>query len=515
MRVYLGRLEFFEGVVADMFNWKKGADAPAKSDEKAAKGVVAPQPEKAAKFFQHASAMVKSGNFEYALNLFANAIKLDPGNMAFHQAMFEAAKSFLQGGGQAASGKDIKAVDDGVGGNASKLAAAEFIWMRDLNNLPALMKFLEFAGKLSMVELGQWLAPKALNLVRIQQKKKASKSLWIQAKDLFAAVDAWNEAFACGEEAVRLDPSDGKLVTELKQLTAARAIQQGGYNNTIHQEGGFRANIKDADKQRALQEQDSIAAGGDTDLRNLERAKADWEANPAAPENVQKYAMLLRRRGTPEDEAKAQEVYLDGYAKLGEYRFRVAAGDIRIAQARRAVREAEAALAKEPGNEALKQKHKAARDACLELEGAEYADRMEKYPTDRALKMEVGRIWFELGRYEDAMPCFQAAKDEAKCRLNAAHMLGRCFAAEGWHVEAIGEFREALQVLDATGADRELDIRYDLMNSLIEQARAEKSAGPAKEAAEICSAIVRKNIGYRDIREKRKLIDTVIKELGG
>ena len=140
---------------------------------------------------------------------------------------------------------------------------------------------------------------------------------------------------------------------------------------------------------------------------------------------------------------------------------------------------------------------------------------MEKYPTDRTLKAEVGRIWFELGRFQDAMPCFQAAKDEAKCRLNAAHMLGKCFAAESWHVEAIGEFREALQVLDATGGDRELDIRYDLMNSLIEQARADKSAGPAKEAAEICSAILRKNIGYKDIRDKRKLIDTVIKDLGG
>ena len=498
-----------------MFNWKKTGDAADKSEDKSAKGVVAPQPEKAAKFFQHANGMVKNGNFEYALNLFSNAIKLDPENMLFHQSMFEAAKNFIQTGGQPATGKDVKAIDDGVGGNASKLAAAEFIWMRDLNNLPALMKLLEFTGKLSMLELGRWLAPMALNLIRIQQKKKTSKSLWIQSKNIFAEIDAWNEAFACGEEAVRLDPTDSKLVSELKQLTAARAIQQGGYNNTINQEGGFRSNIKDADKQRALQEQDSIAAGGDTDTRNLERAKTEWETNPESPENVQKYATLLRRVATAESEAKSQEVYLDGFKRLGEYRFRMAAGDIRIAQTRRKLREAEAASAKDSTNEMLKDTIKTIRQTCLELEGSEYADRMGKYPTDRTLKAEVGRIWFELGRFQDAMPCFQAAKDEAKCRLNAAHMLGKCFAAESWHVEAIGEFREALQVLDATGADRELDIRYDLMNSLIEQARAEKSVGPAKEAAEICSAILRKNIGFKDIRDKRKLIDTVIKDLGG
>ena len=241
----------------------------------------------------------------------------------------------------------------------------------------------------------------------------------------------------------------------------------------------------------------------------------DWEANPSLPENVQKYATLLRRVGTAEAEEKSHAVYLDGFARLNEYRFRMAAGDIRIAQSRRILREAETALAKDPANESLKQTVTDTRNSCLELEGSEYAGRMEKYPTDRSLKAEVGRIWFELGRFEDAMPCFQAAKDEAKCRLNAAHMLGRCFAAEGWHVEAIGEFREALQVLDATGADRELEIRYDLMNSLIEQSRSDKSAGPAKEAAEICSAILRKNIGFKDIRDKRKLIDSVIKELGG
>ena len=498
-----------------MFNWKKTGDAADNAEEKPVKGVVEPQPEKAVKFFQHATSMVNSGNFEYALNLFASAVKLDAGNMAFHQSMFDTAKSFYQGGGKPASSKEIKAVDDGIGGNMSKLAAAEFIWMRNLNNLPALMKFLEFAGKLSMLELGRWISPMALNLVRIQQKKKASKSLWIQSKNLFSQVDAWNEALVCGEEAVRLDPSDSKLVTELKQLTAARAIQQGGYNNTANQEGGFRANIKDAEKQRALQEQDTIAAGGDTDLRNLDRAKLDWETNPALPENVQKYATLLRRIGTAESEAKSQEVYLDGFNRLSEYRFRMAAGDIRIVQMRRKLREAESECAKDPSNQSLKDNAKTIREACLELEGSEYADRMGKYPTDRTLKAEVGRIWFELGRFQDAMPCFQAAKDEAKCRLNAAHMLGKCFAAESWHVEAIGEFREALQVLDATSADRELDIRYDLMNSLIEQARADKTTGPAKEAAEICSTILRKNIGYKDIRDKRKLIDTVLKELGG
>ncbi|MBM4007539.1 MAG: hypothetical protein FJ292_08305 [Planctomycetes bacterium] len=377
------------------------------------------------------------------------------------------------------------------------------------------MKLLEFAGKLKLEELGQWLSPRVLNLLRGHQKKKPNKKDWVLGKDLFSAVNAWNEAFACGEAAVAMDPSDGALIQELKQLTAARAIQQGGYNKTAGQEGGFRANIKDAEKQKQLTDQDAVAGTADVEARNLERAKKDYEERPEVPEHVQKYASLLRKKQTSEGEDQAHDIYMDGFKRLGEYRFRIAAGDIRIAQSRRTVRAAQEKATANPTDAAAQAASKAARDANLELEGAEYAERMEKYPTDCGLKAEVGRIRFELGRFEDAMPCFQQAKDEAKYRVMAAHMLGKCFAAQGWHSEAVDEFKEAVRVLDAGNPERELDIKYDLMVSLMEQAKGERNAQAARDAAEICSYILRKNIAYRDIRERRKQVDALVKEIAG
>ena len=129
------------------------------------------------------------------------------------------------------------------------------------------------------------------------------------------------------------------------------------------------------------------------------------------------------------------------------------------------------------------------------------------------MKADLGRIEYELGRYEDAMAAFQAAKDDPKLRVNSAWMLGRCFAKEGWHAEAVSEFREAIGALDSTQSDRELDIKYDLMLSLMELAKLEKSAAHAKDAAEICSGIVRKNIGFRDVRARRKEVDELVRTL--
>ena len=219
-----------------------------------------PQPDKAKKFFEHASTAAASSNFEFALQLYADGLKLDPGNMAAHQAMYEAAVRYVNGGGKPATGKELRKIDDG-GTKVSKMAAAEFTWMKDLNSLAAATRLLEAASEAEQHALGQWLAPKVMALVKNQARKKPSKSLMVQAKDAFAGVGAWDEAFICADEALKIDPSDGKLASELKQLTAARAIQQGGYNQTVGQAGGFRSNVRDMDKQRALEEAGSLSGG--------------------------------------------------------------------------------------------------------------------------------------------------------------------------------------------------------------------------------------------------------------
>jgi hypothetical protein len=101
-----------------------------------------------------------------------------------------------------------------------KMVVAEYTWMRDLNNVTAAMRFMEAAGKAGQSEVGQWLAPKLINMLRNAMQKKPLKKVWVQAIDLFSEVEAWNEAFASGEEAQRLDPSDGALEQRIRQLTA-------------------------------------------------------------------------------------------------------------------------------------------------------------------------------------------------------------------------------------------------------------------------------------------------------
>lgn len=472
-----------------------------------------PQPDKAKPFFERAETTAGTASYDYSLILFAQGIRLDPGNLVAHQHMYETAVRFLQSRDRKPiSRKDLKDIDDGT--PTGRFAAAELAWMLDLNNLPPALRMLERAKGLPLADFGAWIAPKILNLVKLQMKKKPNKSLLVQAKNAFAGVDAWEQALLCGEEAVKLDPSDGELVSEMKQLIAARTIQQGGYSNSMNQEGGFRGNVRDADKQRMLEESESISGGADVAARNVDRAKKEFEENPLSVEAIRKYARLLIRLQTPEAEQLALEVYDAGFARTADFALKAAGNDIRLARQRREVKALVEKAAANPGDAEAAEAADAAKRHLLETELADYMDRVAKYPTDRMLKVEAGRVALELGQIENAMAQFQIAKEEPRLRVYAGHMLGRCFAAENWHNEAIGEYREALGAIDATTSEREQEIRYDLMLSLAALAREEKSTAFAKEAIEICSVIMRKDISFRDIRAKRKELDALLKELG-
>ncbi|MCH8165909.1 MAG: hypothetical protein IH889_09905 [Planctomycetes bacterium] len=472
-----------------------------------------PQPEKARKWFEHARAAADTYNYEYALWCYANGIRLDPMTISAHEAMYEAAVQYFTGSGKPASGREVRKIE---GPHAiEKFAAAEFAWLKDINNGSLALKFLDAAVKADQWggEIGRWHAPRVLNVLRRQ--RKPSKSSFLQAKDLFPKLAAWDEAIAAGEDALLLDPADTALEDELKDLSAQRAMDQGRYAEAGGEEGGFRKFVKDIDKQRELEEAEAISGGLSINERNLQRARKEYEKSPGVPDVINRYAQLLKAQGTDEAEQQAFDIYTKGYGDTGEYRFRALAGDITIEQEQAKVGMLRQELQESHGNAELNQQHEQARKQLLDLQYAEYDERAKQYPTDRHIKQQLGEVQYELGRFGEAEKCFQGAKDDPKLRVRAGYMLGRCFAAESWHDIAIQEFKEALERVEPGDKETELAILYDLMVSLMEHARQEKSVPLAKEALEICSSIARKDITYRNIRECRKDVAELIGNLSG
>ncbi|MFZ9880647.1 MAG: hypothetical protein ACO3QC_04520, partial [Phycisphaerales bacterium] len=188
-----------------------GADAaPAASGAQAGApaGAFVAQPDKARKFFDHGRTMAQTGNYEYALMLYAKGFRLDPSVMSAHEEFYKVAVSFFQQGGKPAGRDNLKEIDGP--GPIDKFAAAEYAWARDILSMDTAFRLLEATAKAGQFEFGAWLAPKVLDILRKQ--KKQSKSMWVKADGLFQSVEAWQEAFACVEEAIRIDPTDKETV---------------------------------------------------------------------------------------------------------------------------------------------------------------------------------------------------------------------------------------------------------------------------------------------------------------
>jgi tetratricopeptide (TPR) repeat protein len=469
-----------------------------------------PDPAKARKWFNHARTAADSANYEYALFLYANGIKFDPEDMEAHRGMYESAIRHGSKNGRAASGKELKALDGPT--LVDRFAMAEFAWMREVKNPSLAIKLIEAAAKAEQKEFGRWIAPKILNLLLAQ--KKPSKGQYVAAFKAFGEVGAYEQSIVAGERAVQLDPTDGTLQQEIKNMSAQRAMDQGGYEQA-GQEGGFRKFVRDEEKQRDIEALESLSGAGSTEERLFAAAKSQYEANPGNPDAIHRYAQIVKKAGTPEAEEQAYRIYMKGYQDTKEFRFRMAASDIRMQQGERNLRELERQSALDPENEGLREQAEEAHRNLLMYKSAEFAEREERYPTDRTIRFQRGEVEFDLGNYDAAMAAFQQAKDEPKLRVKAGHRLGQSFAAEGWHTDAVAEYREALQSIDVTNREHELPVRYDLMLSLIAEARKQRSIDLAKEAHEICSTIARKDITYRDIRERRREVDQLVQDLSG
>jgi tetratricopeptide (TPR) repeat protein len=472
-----------------------------------------PQPEKARRWFDQAKSMADRYNYEAALLYYANGIRLDPELRSAHEAMYDAGMQYCNRGGRPAGGKEVRELSGPH--PVDRFAAAEFAWLKDIHNASLALKFLESTVRAFdwAAEIGRWHAPRVLTIMRRQ--KKVSKSQLLTGKDLMAQLGAWDEAIAAGEDAVRLDPNDAELQNEIKDLIAQRAMDRGRYEEAAGAEGGYQKMVMDMTKQRELTEAEDISGGLDVQQRNLERARQAYEEAPGSPDAINQYGQLLKARGMPESVEKAYEVFMKGHQDTGQYRFRVNAGDIRIEQAQAKARALAEKLERGDGDTELQAQYAEARKAASDLLRSELTERVKEYPTDRRLKYRLGEVEFDLKLFDEAIKCFQEAKDDPKIRVRAGYMLGRSFAAEGWHDMAIQEYKDALDRVEAGDKDAELAIRYDLMVSLMEQARAERSLELARESLEICSSIARKDITYRDIRACRKQVGELIEQLSG
>ena len=472
-------------------------------------------PRKAERFFEHAQTVAEARNYDYSIECYINGLRHAPDKMDRHEALHEVAKRRKVTGGKPAG--MLESMKSGGPTPVDRMLHAERLWAMDPMNIKLMRDVMRHAADvnakepdLHMGEVAFWVG--TLILEQAPQQKKPDKSLYKQVGELFASVGRFDKAVDAFKLALAVDATDPETRDRLKELEAENTLQKGGYGTGEKvEEGGFRRMVKDADAQKVLEQASAGHGGGDTIEAVIEHRRKEFDEDPQDVDRLQRLVEALNRSEEPEHEAQAIRLLNEAWERTGTYRYKVAAGDIRMRSLVRQVRAARAVA--ETGGDEAKTTYEELQKQRLAFELQEYRDRSAHYPTDNTLKFELGKRLYATKQFDEAIAALQQAKADPKARVAANMYLGSAYMQRGWLDEAVGTLRTGLEAHPNPDDKLGLELRYLLMDALAQQAKKNNDARAAKEAVTLASGILQTDISFRDIKQKLDALRTLATEL--
>lgn len=465
-------------------------------------------PKKAKAFFDRAQTVHDSTNYEFAMQMWLSGIRWEPTSMDAFKGFLRSADSFLIEYPKGKVGKEVRNAIDAKG-SVSKYIDALLDFGIKKTDAGAAVKASVAASNIGAMEIAQFIGKYAMNLVAADPKKQ-KKDTYVKLLDVLEKAEDYQTAAIAGEEAMKLDPSDGELQARVRNMMAQATMSKGGFEDSG--EGGFRKNIRNSDEQAKLAEEESLSKTDSTKDSILERTKAEYEERSDLP-TLEAYTRALLSRGRPVDDLKAMGLLSGAFKETGQFRYRQRSGEIQIKVMRRGIEQLKRAAAANPDDAESREKYENAKTQLHTKELEELKLQVENYPTDLPLKFKLGKVHFNREEYDEAIAQFQEAQQDSKSRDEVLFYMAQSFQRiGGWVDEAIGTFRRALE---SVSPDSELgmELRYGLMLALEERARDTSDVEAAEEADKLAAGIAIKSFSYKDIKDRRAAIKGLIKEL--
>jgi tetratricopeptide (TPR) repeat protein len=324
-------------------------------------------------------------------------------------------------------------------------------------------------------------------MVRHSPKDKA---LVMEFADLAARIGG--EASAAAESALddlsRSTGFDPELAQAQKNLSARKTMDEGGYAALEGGEGSFRDILRNKDEAASLEQAQRVQKTEDTAARLIQEYEARLVSEPDNTKMIRSLAELYT-------EKKEYDRALELYARIKNSSHGGADSALDRAIADTSVKKMDHQIsllnpfAADHADQIAQLKA-----AKAEFTLAECKRRVEKYPTDLAIRFELGQLYFEAGKISEAMGEFQKAQQNPNKRIAAMSYLAQCFAKRGINESAVRTFQNAIKE-KAVFDEEKKELIYHLGCVL-------ESMGKKAEALEQFLQIYETDIGYRDVAAK-------------
>jgi len=431
-------------------------------------------------------------NFDYATTLFCSVLKTEPGLFEARKQL-RAAQTARSAGASAGffkkmmssagSSPQITKAKMTLNKNpAEAMAIAEEVLNGDANNPFAHRIIVDAAHAL---ELPQTMVLSLETMVRLAPKDKA---LVIEFANTVAETGGnatVAEKFL--DDLVHASGYDPDLLQAQKNLSAHKLLDEGGYNEMAETGGTFRDVLKNKEEAVSLEQEKRVQKTDDVAARLIEEYETRLITEPNNLKLTRSLAELYTQKNNFTralalyDRVKNSELGSDATLDRAIADTMVRQFDFQIAQLN-------------PFDDATAEQTAAITAEKLAFQMAETQKRAEKYPTDLAIKFELGVLYFQAGKIGEAIAEFQKAQSNPHKRLTAMSYLAQCFARRKMFDLAAKTLQNAIK--EKPGFDEEKkELTYQLGCVL-------ESMGKKEEAIEQFKIIYETDISYKDVSAK-------------
>lgn len=290
-----------------------------------------------------------------------------------------------------------------------------------------------------------------------------------------------------------IDPADAAAARLGKEASARGSMKSGGWGAAE----SYRDLIKDKEAAVSLEQQSRMQLSGELLSQQIAESYAMHEAEP---QNVD----VARRLGSLSEQKDDLEAAIAWYRYASELTHGSDPGlvrkisDLGVKQTEREIAALEEALANNArGSAAFGETQvalAAAKKRRAEMLIDEARKRVERNPTDLQFRFELGENLMNAGRFREALPELQRARQNPNARLRAMNALGRCYRELNMFDLAAKQLEEAAHEIGTMDATKK-EIVYNLGLVYEQMGDREKSLGCMKQIYEA-------DYGYKDVARR-------------
>lgn len=326
-----------------------------------------------------------------------------------------------------------------------------------------------------------------LSLEALRQESPADKDVSIRLSEAYTAIGQNDKAETVFAALMRHHPNDPHLSEMAKNISAKRTLNEGGYQNLADGTGTFRQALRNKDEAARLEQETRITKDAAQSQNLIEQYVARLATEPGNIKLLKNIAELFAQQ---KDYYNAIHYYnlIEQIPGAMDSTLEQARNDVIVKRFNQVIEQLDPAL---EDYEQQKADLTAQRDDFVL---SDCLARVAKYPTDKAIRFELGVLYFNLGRIAEALPEFQQAENNAFRRLQAMLYSARCLTARNMNDMAARKLQAALKEKVAFDDERK-ELLYTLGCVL------EKS-GKKAEAMQQFEQIYEVDTKFRDVARR-------------